>query len=100
MVAGVRLVKVIQSPKPGKKLRAIFERDNGRQFVRDFGASGMDDYTRTHDKDQRARYRERHQKDLATGDPTRAGYLAMEILWGPSTSVQENIRAYRLRHGL
>jgi hypothetical protein len=60
----------------------------------------MDDYTLTHDKQQRSRYRERHKKDLKTGDPTRAGYLSYYILWGSSTSVRENVRAYKSRFHL
>lgn len=99
MVAGVKLVKVIASPKEGKKLRAVFQRENGRVFNRDFGQATADDYTKTHDKEQRARYRSRHAKDLK-GDPTKAGYLAYHILWGDSTSVAANIAAYRRRFGL
>ena len=59
-----------------------------------FGAVGMDDYTITHDKEQRERYRTRHKKDLETHDPKRAGYLSYYILWGDSTSVLANTRAY------
>jgi len=78
---------------------AVFDND-GRTKTTHFGAKGMDDYTITHDKEQRARYRERHAKDLKTGDPTRAGYLSYEILWGDSTSRQVNIRRYRDKHNL
>jgi hypothetical protein len=57
----------------------------------------MDDYTLTKDKEQRARYRSRHKKDLKTGDPTKAGYLSYYILWGDSTSVRTNISSYKKR---
>jgi len=99
MVEGVKLVKVVKSPKPGKKLRAVFQRDNGRQFNRDFGSSGMDDFTLKGDKDQRSRYRTRHSKDLK-GDPTKAGYLSYYILWGESTSIATNVASFRRRFGL
>jgi len=85
------------STKPNKKLMAVFTKDNGRTKTTHFGAKGMDDYTITKDKEQRARYRSRHQKDLNTKDPTRAGYLAYHILWGNSTSRQENIKNYKKR---
>jgi hypothetical protein len=65
-----------------------------------FGAVGMDDYTITHDKEQRERYRTRHKKDLETQDPKRAGYLSYYILWGNSTSVLANARAYEHRFSL
>ena len=92
----------LESVKPANdgvhKYEATFT--NGRTKRTKFGAAGMDDYTKTHDKEQRQRYRERHQKDLKTGDPTRAGYLSMGLLWGESTSIMENLRRYRNRFNL
>ncbi len=88
------------SSKPNKKLMAIFTKDNGRTKTTHFGAKGMDDYTKTKDTSQRARYRQRHQKDLQTNDPTRAGFLSYYILWGNSTSRQENIKNYKKRFNL
>jgi len=97
---GYKLVSVVSSDKPGKKMKATFkDTETGRTKTTHFGASGMDDYTRTHDKEQRARYRERHAKDLK-GDPTKAGYLSMYILWGNSTSIRANISAYKSRFNL
>ena len=57
----------------------------------------MDDYTITHDKAQRDRYRTRHKKDLRTGNPEKAGFLSYYILWGDSTSLAANIKAYEKR---
>ncbi len=96
------MVKMVvkKSDKPGKKLMAIFTKDNGRTKTTHFGSAGMDDYTLTKDKQQRKRYRERHKKDLKTGDYTRAGYLSYYILWGNSTSRKENISAYKRRFNL
>ena len=90
----MKLLSVSASDKPDKKLMAVFQQDNGRKKTTHFGASGMDDYTKTHDKDQRERYRTRHAKDLQTADPTRAGHLSYYILWGDSTSLQTNISKY------
>jgi len=84
-----------KSDKSGKKYMAIFTKDNGRTKKVHFGQAGAPDYTLTGDKEQRARYRKRHQKDLNTGDSTRAGYLARFILWGDSTSIRENIKNYK-----
>lgn len=95
----MKLISVTNSSKPDKKLMAVFEHD-GRKKTTHFGQAGAPDYTLTSNKEQRTRYRERHAKDLKTGDPTRAGFLSMEILWGDSTSRQVNIRRYRLKHGL
>ena len=96
------MVSVVIKPsnKSGKKLMAIFKRDNGRTKTSHFGAAGMDDYTIKKDKEQRKRYRDRHRKDLNTNDYTRAGYLSWYILWGNSTSRSENIKAYKRRFNL
>ena len=88
------------STKPGKKLMAVFTKDNGRTKTTHFGAKGMLDYTITKDKERRRLYRERHKKDLATKDPTRAGFLSYYILWGDSTSRAENIKNYKRRFNL
>ena len=93
-------VVIKKSDKPGKKLVAIFTRDNGRTKKTYFGQAGAPDYTITKDKEQRARYRSRHKKDLQTNDYTRAGFLSWFILWGNSTSRRENIKSYKKRFKL
>lgn len=96
----MKLQSITESDKPGKKLKAVFVQENGRTKSVYFGAKGMDDYTLTHDKAQRERYRTRHKKDLETGDPTRAGFLSFHILWGDSTSRATNIAAYKRKFHL
>lgn len=96
----MKLLSVKPSSKPDKKLDATFETDSGRTKTTSFGAKGMDDYTKTHDKEQRERYRDRHRKDLQTGDPTRAGHLSWYLLWGVNTNLQKNISAYKNRFNL
>ena len=86
-----------KSDKSGKKYMAIFKKDNGRTKTTYFGQAGAPDYTLTGDKSRRKAYRDRHRKDLNTGDSTRAGYLSYYILWGDSKSIRENIRNYKKR---
>ena len=95
----MKLLSVTHATVNKHKYTAVFD-NNGRKKTTHFGAKGMDDYTLTHDKDQRERYRTRHKKDLATKDPTRAGFLSYYILWGDSTSVQSNISSFKSRFGL
>ena len=96
------MVKMVvrKSSKAGKKYMAIFTRDNGRTKTTHFGQATADDYTKTKDKDQRKRYRDRHQKDLSTGDYMRAGFLSYYLLWGNSTSMRENLKSYKKRFNL
>ena len=96
----MKLQSVGASDRAGKKLKAVFKDEKtGRTKTTHCGSAGMDDYTKTHDKEQRDRYRSRHAKDLK-GDPTKAGYLAYYILWGESTSVSANVASYKRRFGL
>lgn len=96
----MKLLSITPSTKADKKLMAKFETDTGRTKLVHFGAKGMGDYTITHDKEQRERYRTRHKKDLETNDPTKAGFLSYYILWGDSTSRQTNISSYKKRFNL
>ena len=86
----MKSVEIKNSTKADKKKMAIFYEDGKKIKTVHFGASGMDDYTKTKDKEQRKRYRQRHEKDLKTKDPMKAGYLSYYILWGDSTSLDEN----------
>lgn len=94
-------VTIIDSTNPKKKLMAIFYDNDGKKIKTvHFGQASADDYTITNDKEQRTRYRIRHKKDLDTNDYMRAGMLAWNILWGSSTSLNENIKKYKKRFNL
>ena len=92
----VKIIKLEEADDGKYKWIAYF--DDGAKTR--FGAKGMDDYTLTHDKEQRTRYRTRHAKDLKTDDPTRAGFLSYFILWGNSTSRAKNIAEYKKKFNL
>jgi len=80
----IKLISLKKSTRKDKKYMAVFLKNN-RKKTTHFGAKGMSDYTKHKDKERRARYIKRHKKDLATNDPTRAGYLSMFILWNKKT---------------
>ena len=94
-------VVIKKSTNKDKKMMAVFYDDNDKKIkTSHFGFSKMNDYTLTGDKEARKRYRERHAKDLDTKDYKRAGYLSYYILWGDSTSLQENIKSYKKKFNL
>jgi len=95
----VKLISVKKSDKPKKKYVATFEVD-GKTKKTYFGAAGSSDYTIHKDTKRRAAYRTRHEKDLRTNDPTRAGYLSYYLLWGDSTDLKTNIAAYKKKFDL
>ena len=98
----MKLLSIIRAAYP-KKYKAIFSTDSARTKTIQFGSAGMDDYTIKGDKEQRARYRVRHRKDLdtpAAKTGVSAGALSWYVLWGDSTSMSENIRYYKQHFGL
>jgi hypothetical protein len=90
------LIHLIKSQSPEKKWTAVFS--DGKRVS--FGAKGYEDYTQHHDKERRRLYRERHDKDLQTGDPRRAGFLSRYLLWGDSTDINTNLREYKRKFSL
>jgi len=95
----MKLLRLIKLEGDRHKYEAVFSTD-GHEKSTKFGLSGMDDYTIKHDKEQRARYRLRHQADLKTNDPTRAGYLSYYLLWGESVNIRRNLADYKKKFGL
>ena len=91
-------MKVVPADDGVHKWVAVFN-DGIRKRVA-FGAKGADDFTITHDKEQRKRYRARHEKDLRSGDPRKPGLLSYYLLWGPSSNLNANIKAYEKRFGV
>jgi len=96
----MKLLKVVKLVNDVKKYQAIFLLDNGKEKKVKFVASGYTDYLISKDKERRERYRKRHQKDLKTNNPLRAGYLSYFLLWGNSTSLKQNIKDYKKKFKL
>ena len=96
----VKLLSLTKLKSGKKKFNAEFQitKSNGKVSVKNikFGAKGMSDYTIHKDKDRRDRYITRHKKDLRTGDPTRAGYLSMYVLWN-KPSFKTSLADYKRR---
>jgi hypothetical protein len=88
-------MRLIRASYP-HKWTAIF--DDGTRTS--FGHADYEDYTQHHSIERRDAYRKRHEKDLRTGDPKRAGFLSYYILWGDSTSLMKNMDAYVRRFKL
>ena len=75
---------------------AVF--DDGTRTA--FGAVGYQDYTQHHDPLRRANYLNRHRSSENWSNPKTAGSLSRYILWGDSTSLEANLRAFKRRFSL
>lgn len=98
----MKLQEIVSAPATSryKYIAKFYDPDTTRTKSTGFGAKGYSDYTIHHDKERRERYRIRHEKDLRTNDPTRAGFLSYYLLWGQSTSLQQNIKLFKRRFHL
>jgi hypothetical protein len=92
-------VVIKKSTKPEKKLMAVFSLDNGRTRTTHFGAAGMDDYTKTRNKEQKSRYLKRHRRNENWNAPMTAGALSRWILWNKETR-GASITDYKKRFNL
>ena len=91
----MKLISIVPSHLPEKKLDAKFINDSGRTKIVPFGAKGMDDYTKTHSKEQRERYIKRHAAKEDWTKLDSPGALSRWILWGESYNLLKNISEYK-----
>lgn len=86
----MKLPDVKLSTWKGKKLAAMFKRESGNTSTLHFGAKGYEDSTTHHVTARRKRYRDR-LGSATKADPNTANDLSYHLLWGESTSLQQNI---------
>jgi hypothetical protein len=92
---GLKLIKIVKSPKTDKKLRAYFS--DGTHT--DFGASGYSDFTLHKDPERRDRYDSRHKRREDWNNPKTAGSLSKWVLWN-KPSLKASISDYKRRFNL
>lgn len=88
----MKIIEIIDSPRKGKKYRAIF--DNDKKI--DFGLKGSSTYLDHHDKVKRKAYWARHYASDAERELLRwiipsAATLSAFILWGTTTDLKKNV---------
>lgn len=95
----MKLVDVKPSTSKGKKYMAKFceckeESKCKGKFVH-FGLAGSKTYLDHHDKVKRENYLKRHKANENWNDPMSRGALSRWLLWGDSTSLNENIKEFK-----
>ena len=97
----MKLVKIVPSTDPKKKLDAHFLLDDGKNKIVRFGASDYNDFT-TFPKEEREEHKERYLQRHAKEDwtnPLKAGTLARYILWNKPT-IRGSMIDFKRRFGL
>jgi hypothetical protein len=90
----VKIIEVIDSPRQGKRFRAIL--DNGLKI--DFGLDTGSTYIDHHDKQKRLAYIARHlgnlsEKRLIDSLTPSPALFALALLWGEHTNIEDNIKS-------
>ena len=93
-----KIVKIENSPRKNKRFRVYLENNDHYDFGLDNGKTYIDH----HDKIKRENYRKRHmandtEKHLIQNFIPSPALFSYYILWGDSTSVQENIEKLNKR---
>lgn len=88
----MKIIEIINSPRKGKKYRAIF--DDGMKI--DFGLKGSSTYLNNHDKIKRKAYWARHygnetERELLHWIVRSPATLSAFILWGTTTDLKTNV---------
>jgi len=98
----MKYAQLKKSSVQGKKYTIVFyDADRKKVKTINFGQAGADDYTKTGDNEQRARYRDRHSNSRENHNVAdTAASASWHILWGSSTSLSANYNSYLRRFNL
>lgn len=95
---------VTDSSRKDKKLKASFYKiENGsRKYLKvvNFGSKGSQTYLNHSDKSKRKQYLARHRKNENWNNYMSPGSLSRYLLWGDSSSLNTNIKKFKLRFKL
>mgnify|MGYP003650401597 CR=1 FL=1 len=101
------LLSVNKSDKPEKKLKAVFckcEKKNeckgGNHKTVHFGSKGSSTYLDNKNEKTKDAYIARHKVNENFNDPMSAGSLSRWLLWGPTTSLSQNITKFKSKFKL
>lgn len=95
----MKLIKVVPSDVKEKRLSAFFVVDGKGKKV-NFGLKGGSTYIDHKDKDKRDAYIARHRVRENFDDPLTAGSLSKWLLWGPHTTLRENLAFFKKKFNL
>lgn len=103
----MELIKIEKSDKKDKRFKALFKTKENKIKEVNFGAKNGNTYIDHKDKEKREAYVKRHSENpLEKPFLNKKKYsdkpanLAMNILWGKSTNIKENIKNYKKKYNV
>ena len=95
----MELLSVTTSNAKNKRLTAKFKVGSKTQSV-SFGLKGGKTYVDGRTFAEKEQYLARHKPNENWADPTTPGSLSRYILWGPHTSLNKNVKAFKSKFNL
>ena len=90
-----------KSATKGKKYTATFVSPDGKTKVVHFGSDVSQTYVEGASKEKRRAYLARHAVNSRLDNtPTSPHSLSLHLLWGESTSLAENLKAFKRKFSL
>ena len=100
-----KLVSVERTPGQRKEYKAVFQKKDGKTYIRRFGTSSNfvtpgSGKTVEERKNYRARHSQNPKEKAALRKVDTPASLSMSILWGDSKSLKQNVKNYKKKHNL
>jgi hypothetical protein len=96
----MKLISVTKSNNKQKKYLATFDLGDNKTKKVHFGQKDSSTYLNHRDDKKRDAYLARHKVNENWSDPLTAGSLSKHLLWGNSTSLEQNIKSFKKRFHL
>lgn len=96
----MELLSVTTSKRKDKRLTAKFKVGSNKTESVSFGLKNGKTYVDGRTFAEKEQYLARHKPNENWSDPTTAGSLSRYILWGPHTSLNKNVKAFKSKFNL
>ena len=100
-----KLLSVERTPGQRKEYKAVFQKPDGKTYTRRFGTASNfvtpgSGKTVEDRKNYRARHSQNPKEKAALRRPDTPARLSMDLLWGPSSSLRQNVKLYKKKHNV
>ena len=96
----MKLNKIERTPNEKKEFKATFTKPNGKTKITRFGTASNFALNKSKTKKDKKAYLARHAVNENWNNPTSAGSLSKNILWGDSRSIKANTRDFKNKFNL
>lgn len=96
----MKLEKVERTLDNKKAFKATFIKENGKKKITRFGTGSNFVLNKKKTEQDKINYLKRHKVNENWNDPTSAGSLSKNLLWGDSRNMKSNLRDFKTKFKL